>query len=260
MVKIYPYGKRELTRKSLAKIWNLFPDEEICMCITNRDLDQFYKAKRIAYYYLHRGKDFSVEIDPTKLQFEVEWLLRIGVRKFYFPWLGLMEKLLFYSSTTLQYAMWIVDQYPDSTVTIVYQLPYDQIYFPVNFDIVETSIVFLGRFINEKTRLHAIFRRPHPWYGKPRIKKIEEFEKLALQQGDFTIEDECGCKTVAANTNIYCCPFCERKNRKQFFGNADRDKYVCGTVDRGIFRDVICNECKVFPNAKSKQISYINRG
>jgi len=101
MIKIYPYGKREITRKSLAKIWNLFPEEDICMCITNRDLDQFYKAKRIAYYYLNRGKDFSVEIDPTKLQFEVEWLLRIGVRKFYFPWIGLREKLLFYSSTTL---------------------------------------------------------------------------------------------------------------------------------------------------------------
>lgn len=134
MVKIIPYGQRNLTRKSLAKIWNLFPDDEICMTGITRDLDLLYQVKRIAYYYINRGKDFSVEIDPVALSFEVEKLLRVGVRKFYFPWDGLERKFLFTSSSVLQYAMWLVDKYEDAEVTIVYELPYDRLYLPPDFD------------------------------------------------------------------------------------------------------------------------------
>ena len=31
MIKIVPWADRKLTKKSLAKIWNLFPNDEICM-------------------------------------------------------------------------------------------------------------------------------------------------------------------------------------------------------------------------------------
>jgi len=31
MIKIVPWADRKLTKKNLNKIWNLFPDEEICM-------------------------------------------------------------------------------------------------------------------------------------------------------------------------------------------------------------------------------------
>lgn len=227
---------------------------------TKRDLDKLYYAKRVASYYTLRGKDFSVEIDPIKFQFETEAFLRIGVRKFYFTWNGLQRKLFFYSSDVLQYAMWLVDKYEDADVTIIYQLPYNDLYNPPEFDTIETSIVFLGRFVNSKSRLHGRFRRPHPWFGKPRIKKIGELEELARAQGNFDVEDECGCLTITSNTNIYCCPFCERKWKKKRFGDADRDKFVSGTVDRGIFREVLCDKCKYLPNAKSNKISYINRG
>ena len=147
MIKIIPFGQRELTRKSLAKIWNLFPNEEVCMEYTKRELGQLYKAKRIASYYTLRGKDFSIEIDPTKYSWETEMFLRMGVKKFYFPWSGLQRKLLFSSADTLQYALWLVDKYDDIDITIVYQLPYDDLYHPPDFDSIETSIVFLGRFI-----------------------------------------------------------------------------------------------------------------
>jgi hypothetical protein len=31
MIKIIPWADRKLTKKNLAKIWNLFPNDEICM-------------------------------------------------------------------------------------------------------------------------------------------------------------------------------------------------------------------------------------
>lgn len=257
MIKIIPYGQRELTRKSLAKLWNLFPNDEFCMVIPNRDLDQFHKAKRVAYYYTIRNKDFSVELDPTKLTFELEHLLRIGVRKFYFPWQGIERKFFFYSCSVLQHAIWLIENYKDTEVTIIYEVPYPSAFSVLDLDQAETSIVFLSNFIKKNNRLHGRFRMPHPWYGEQRIKKSKECKKLALREGVYTIEEDCGCLTVASNTNIYCCPFCERKKRKKFFGSADRDKYVSGTIDKGVFRDVICNCCK---SAKNHQFSYINRG
>ena len=180
MIKIIPYGQRTLTRKSLAKIWNLFPNEEFCMAGITRDLDVLRKVNMIAYYYTNRGKDFSVEIDPVKYTFELNKLVKIGVKKFYFPWYGIVRGLFFSSTSVLEQALWLVENHEDIEVTIIYEPIYDDIYHPPDFDEIETSIVYLGRFVNSKTRLHGRFRRPHPWYGIPRIKKIEELEKLSL--------------------------------------------------------------------------------
>ena len=214
----------------------------------------------IASYYTIRGKDFSVEIDPIKLSFEVDTFLKIGVRKFYFPWTGIETGSFFSSSDVLQFANWVVDNYKDAEVSIVYQLQYEDLYHPPTFEDIETSIVLLGKFVSTKERLHGIFRRPHPWNGIPRINKIAELEKLACGWGDFTIEDKCGCLTVSSNTNIYSCPFCKRNKRKKWFGNADREEHVIGTIDRGIFRDIECEKCGIFPNAKNNGIKYISRG
>ena len=134
MVKIIPFGQRTLTRKSLAKLWNLFPDDEFCMVINKRDLDVLRKVNTIAYYYTLRGKDFSVEIDPVKYTFELNKLVRIGVKKFYFPWQGLVRGLFFSSSSVLEQALWLVDNHDDIDVTIIYEPVYDDIYHPPDFD------------------------------------------------------------------------------------------------------------------------------
>ena len=60
----------------------------------------------------------------------------------------------------------------------------------------------------------------------------------------MTVEPPCGCITITPNTNIYTCEFCKRRKRKKLFGNADRDKYIIGTIDRGIFREIKCNTCQ----------------
>ncbi len=257
MVKIIPCGQRNLTRKSLAKLWNLFPNDEFCMTGIEHDLKKLPWYKFVATYYTIRGKDFSVEINPIKNQFELIHLLKVGVRKFYFPWSGIEQGLLLASSDVIQVAIWITENYEDAEVTIIYEIPYDQLFHLPDFDLIETSIIFLGKTVNSKPRLHALFRRVHPWYGSTRIERLEEYEKLALEQGNFEVENKCGCLTVAPNTSIYCCPFCERKPRKKRFGDADRDPFVVGTVDRGIFRCADCKHCELFPKAKDRRISYI---
>lgn len=260
MIKIIPYGERELHRRSLAKLWNWFPDEEFCMVIPRVDYDQFYRAKRIARYYLQRGKDFSVEADPVKYSYEIERLLVIGVRKFYLPWSGLKQGLLFSSSTALEFALWVTDKYKDAKVTIVFNPRYIDLYNPPDLDQIDTSFYFLANFVKRYPNIYASFRRPHPWYGGMREKKCYELESLIPQQEKFSIEPPCGYLTVVANTFIYCCPFCKRKEKKINFGNAARDKFVVGTVSRGIFRDIVCNECSQFPNAKKQPIKYILQG
>ena len=48
---------------------------------------------------------------------------------------------------------------------------------------------------------------------------------------------------ITPNTNIYCCPFCKRKIRKKKFGDALRDKFVIGTIEKGIVREIDCDYC-----------------
>jgi len=66
LIKIIPWADRKLTKKNLAKIWNLFPNEEICMIDIPKDYSKLQWAKNIARYYILRGKEFSIEIDPIK--------------------------------------------------------------------------------------------------------------------------------------------------------------------------------------------------
>ena len=242
MVKIVPWADRKLTKKSLAKIWNLFPNDEICMTEINTEYEKLQWAKQVARYYILRGKEFSIEIDPIKEMRVVEQFLKLGVRKFYFIWDGIKEGLFFSSLDTISYSIWIKDNYPDVDIYIVYPIKYETMYSLPNMDLIETSISFLSHSIEEKG-IHGIIRYPHPWYGKTREKRVKYIENLVLKVGNLEMENRCGCLTITPNTNIYFCPFCSRKIRKKLFGNADRDKFVCGTIDRGIFRNEKCSIC-----------------
>ena len=172
----------------------------------------------------------------------VEQFLKLGVKKFYFIWEGIKEGLFFSSLDTISYSIWIKDNCPDVDIYIVYPIKYETMYSIPNMDLIETSISFLSRSTEEKG-IHGIIRYPHPWYGRTREKRVKYIENLVLKVGNLEMENRCGCLTITPNTNIYFCPFCSRKVRKKLFGNADRDKFVCGTIDRGIFRNEKCIAC-----------------
>lgn len=243
MIKIVPWENRRLTKKSLAKIWNLFPNDEICMIKIPKEYGKLQWAKVVARYYILRGKNFSIEIDPLMNMNIVDDFLKIGVKKFYFVWNGINKGLFFSSLDTISYSFWIKENYPTVNICIIYPIQYNIINSPPNMDLVETSVSFLSNAIKDKG-INGIVRYPHPWYGKLREERVGYIENMVLKCGNLKMEDRCGCITITPNTNIYFCPFCSRKTRKKLFGNADRDKFVCGTIDRGIFRHKKCLVCK----------------
>lgn len=243
MIKIVPYTNRRLTKKSWRKIWNLFPNEEFCLIDVPRQYDRLQWAKMVTRFYVLRGKDFSVEIDPIKQMDEAEWFLKTGVKRFYFVWRGIQNGLFFSSLDTISYSINIIERYPDVNIYIVYVPPYEKASSPPDEDYLETSITFLSHSIIDYPNIKGVLRRVHPWFGQKRFKIIRKLEEIADGFVNIYVENKCGCLTILPNTNIYCCPFCERKDRKRLFGSADRDKYVVGTIDRGIFRNINCNKC-----------------
>jgi hypothetical protein len=140
MIKIIPWADRKLTKKSLAKIWNLFPNDEICMIEIKTEYEKLQWAKQVARYYILRGKEFSIEIDPIKEIRIVEQFLKLGVKKFYFLWDGIKEGLFFSSLDTISYSIWVKDNYPDVDIYIVYPIKYETAYSLPNMDLIETSI------------------------------------------------------------------------------------------------------------------------
>ena len=154
----------------------------------------------------------------------------------------------------ISYSVWIKQNYPDVNIYIVYPIQYDSIYSNPNMDLIETSISFLSNSIAD-FGMHGIVRFPHPWYGKTRQKRIDYIVGIVNSFDNIQMENPCGCLTVTPNTNIYCCPFCSRRVRKKLFGNADRDKHVIGTIDRGVFRKIDCDTCKN-GNSKSRCLKY----
>ncbi len=245
MVKIIPWADRKLTKKNLAKIWNLFPNDEICMIDIPTEYYKLQWAKVIARYYILRGKDFSIEIDPIKRMEVTEQFLDLGCRKFYFIWGGMCKEQFYSSMDALSYSINIVERFPDSQIYIIYEPPYYKTYSPPDEDWLETSITFLSYSLLEQPNIKGIIRRPHPWFGKKRTRILEQLEEFARQSQNIEVENPCGCFVVNSNTNIYCCPFCQKRRRKKLFGNADRDKFVCGTIDRGLFRHINCDKCNI---------------
>ena len=243
MVKIIPWADRKLTKKNLAKIWNLFPNDEICMIDIPIDYEKLQWAKIIARYYILRGKDFSIEIDPVERINETEEFVKLGCRKFYFTWNGVTDGQFFSAMETISYAINLAQRYKDIQICIIYIPLYDKINVTKHVDWLETSMQFLSKSIEKYGNIRGRFRRCHPWYSPNRIKTFEKLEQITNEYPNIDVENKCGCLTIHSNTSIYCCPFCERKKRKKKFGDADRDKFVCGTVDRGLFREIKCTKC-----------------
>lgn len=208
-----------------------------------KDYSKLQWAKNIARYYILRGKEFSIEIDPIKQMLATEQFLKLGCKKFYFTWRGMYKNQFYSAMETISYSINIIERFPNVQIYIIYIPPYEIVNPPPEDEWLKTSITFLTYSLSNYKNINCIIRKPHPWFGLRRKRVLSEIEQIGINSGVSYIEDKCGCLTITPNTNIYCCPFCERRKRKKLFGNAAYDKFVCGTIDRGIFREVQCDKC-----------------
>lgn len=104
----------------------------------------------------------------------------------------------------------------------------------------------MSELIKKDDNIRLVYRRPHPFGGLQRLNAVQNIEKFITDNDlkyECSLEYPCGCITITPNTCIYPCPFCKRKNRKKKFGNALRDKFIIGTIDLGIVREIDCDYC-----------------
>ena len=114
MIKIVPWADRKLSMKNWRKIWNLFPYGEICMTETPMEWEKQNWAEKGARYYVSRGRDFSVEIrEPLLCLNFIYNLLDIGVKKFYFHWIGITEIQFISAFETLSLIRMLQQKYDD---------------------------------------------------------------------------------------------------------------------------------------------------
>ena len=247
MIKIVPWADRKLSMKNWRKIWNLFPYGEICMTEIDREWEHQNWAEKIARYYVTRGRKFSVEVNPeTHFDFILS-MCEIGVRKFYFTWRGVSKDYFLAAFEALTVAQYVIELYPDAEIVIIYSADFSEKRTPQNMDMVNTSIYTISYMTRDIPQIKLLFRYPHPWSGQEKKRKLKQIVEWLDKSDKFKkmdVEPLCGCITITPNTNIYPCEFCKRRKRKKLFGNAARDKHVCGTIDRGIFREVRCNVCE----------------
>lgn len=120
----------------------------------------------------------------------------------------------------------------------------------------------MSEFIKDDDNIKLVYRRPHPFGGDKRLEIVQRTEKFITDNDiryECYLEYPCGCITITPNTNIYCCPFCKRKKRKDRFGDALRDKFVIGTIDRGILREIDCSYCYLKTNSLGLRIDPMKR-
>ena len=149
MIKIVPWADRKLSMKNWRKIWNLFPYGEICMTEIDREWEHNVWAKRMARYYVSRGREFSVDIHPVYQQDLMYELLEIGVRKFYFTWGGVSKKFFFAAFDVLTMAKLVIEKYPDVKIVIVYAIPFTDVTRPPDIEMVKTSITCICKMTED---------------------------------------------------------------------------------------------------------------
>ena len=252
MVKIIPWADRKLSMKNWRKIWNLFPYGEICMTEIPLEWEKQNWAERIARYYVSRGRDFSVEIqDPLLCVNFVFNLLEIGVKRFYFHWIGVTEKQFISAFEQLSFIRLVRKDYKDVEFVIIYEPPLQDSCYYIEQKYVEMSVACMTELIKNDDKIRLVYRRPHPFGGLKRLAIVQQIEKF-ITENDLryrcSLEYPCGCITITPNTNIYTCQFCHRKQRKKQFGDALRDKFVIGTIDKGIVREIDCDYCYLKTN------------
>lgn len=233
--------------KNWRKIWNLFPYGEICMTENSLEWVKQNWAEKVARYYVSRGREFSVEIEnPLLCTNFIYNLLLIGVKKFYFHWAGITEVSFISAFEILSYIMSLQQEFKDVEFVIIYIPPMTEKHDYTKQEYIETSVACMAELTKDNDKVKLVYRRPHPFGGSLRIQKVQDIEEYIVKNHikyECYLEYPCGCITITPNTNIYCCPFCKRKIRKKKFGDALRDKFVIGTIEKGIVREIDCDYC-----------------
>ena len=203
-------------------------------------------AEKVARFFVMRGRNVSVEItDGTNLN-SLDIFADMGCHLIFY-WYGMKRDFFTASSYMVNVALTMLTRHPGIDVTVRYiPIKYTVNYkYPELVDI-ETSLELLLNLSHKYKGFHAEFSIPKPWSG--------EMLNMLIETGLYYLDEKdkeglisvykCGNVTITPNTNIYPCQYLKRSDRAKFFGNADREVNVIGTLRRGVFRKAApCNKC-----------------
>lgn len=270
MIKIIPWASRKMSLKSLRKIWNLFPEGEICMTELKKGYEKERWQETIALYYINRGREFSIEIDPVGKETFAERLFYIGVKKFYFIWRGIEKEKIVYSYAPIIFAKSMLKKYKDAEITIVYEPKIDnyqeQEKTKMDESLLQTEVSTLLNFCKDTPRLKCSYRRVHPCGSKKRknlTEKLEDYINKSYGESGIVFEPFCGCTTITPNNRIYKCPYAPRRLTINRLGHSLRDPFVLGSLYTGIRRNIQCDYCKHVNSQNKhpiKRLQYKNIG
>ena len=243
MIYIVPSTDRKLSLKSSQKILDLFPDEDICFIETKQKTDKL--TEKLVSWFSRKGRKVFVELRAYPRQEHLYRLSELGATMVII-WKGLGDNFVgdFFPIARL---LKLKEEFPNLEFIIRYRIMCFGKERPTNVN-VQTSIEVLTELVLSNKGISLELDSVRPWTGFLSRTITEEgikfCSKRCKERGvDITVH-KCGGITVLPNTNIYPCQYLPRRNRKQFFGNADRDKRCIGTLRRGIFREITpCNFC-----------------
>lgn len=244
MINVVPYTNRKLTVKNRQKILELFPNEPVTIIEESTINHKKIKwAEHIARLFHIHGTDTSYEVNSVLDYNHLKKLAQIGCRLI-FIWHGMKTKNFLGSFNVINVALSLHQTYPNVPITIRYQ---NVLCGKEKYDLMNgySSIEYLLTIARDYKGVAVEFAYPTPWGGrgaKAFIKGCLDY----IQERDLNHVIKlvsCGNVTILPNTNIYPCQHLPRRKRKQFFGNADRDKNVIGTLRRGLFRTIDIGQC-----------------
>lgn len=244
MIYVVPYDDRRLTTKSCRKIMKLFPDEDICLIELKNDYCALKWTEKIARYFRARGKKVYVEITNAFIEQHIDTFAEMGCH-LVFIWYGVAHPFFIASFNAVTLAIYVTDKFHIEATVKYIPVEHEKTKIAPMADI-ETNLEFMIKQGQERPLIHFIFAYPIPWTGKRRRKLVKHILDYLKERDKSGIckQIKCGDITILPNTNIYPCRYSPRKIRKQFFGNADRDKSILGTLRRGFFREKQpCNIC-----------------
>jgi hypothetical protein len=251
MINIVPWTDRRLTIRSCKKILAMWPNEDIKLINVGREYGGDYKerkwAEKLARFFILRGRKVYVEMTEATAMKNLEIFADMGCH-IIFVWYGMKRENFVASFYIVGVARELLNKFDKLHVTVRYipvKLKTEKRPEPVD---VETSLGLLLRLAKEEPRFHMEFGFPIPWSGEM-IGILMETGLIYLDTNDknrLCKVHQCGSITILPNTNIYACQYQPQKERKKLFGNADRDKYVIGTLRRGMIREISpCNRCAI---------------